>query len=278
MDGRDVVVKVHRWQASISRLAAVHRVQAHLAACGLPVPRPLCGPQPLGSGIATIEELLSGAVADGHDPPIRQALAAGLCRLVTAAQPLGSIADLGSPILLRPPRAALWPEPHDLRFDFQATRDGAEWIDDLARLARRRLHRAATSAPAVIGHLDWRVENVGFQDDDITAIYDWDSVAMGPEPFVVGAAAAQFSAHWASGAALPSVDEMRTFVDEYEQTRGTRFDQQGRDMIEAANLAYCAYGARCQHSDATLGETLGQPSSAGWIRVLRQREVESLMA
>jgi aminoglycoside phosphotransferase (APT) family kinase protein len=277
VDGRDVVVKVHRWQVSIARLTAVQRVQAHLAASGLPVPRPLCEPEPLGSGIAVIEELRSGDAADGHDPLIRRCLAAGLHRFVSAAQPLGSIDGLGSPVLLRPPGSPLWPEPHDLRFDFQATRDGAEWIDDLGRLARRRLQSAADSAP-VIGHVDWRVGNLGFEEDRITAIYDWDSVAIAPEAFVVGAAAAQFCADWTRGATLPSVDEMGAFVAEYEQTRGTRFDVSERDMIDAANLVYCAYLARCEHSDMRLGVTRGRSSSNGWTELLRQREVGSPIA
>jgi hypothetical protein len=277
-DGHGVVVKVHRWQVSISRLLAVQRVQAHLSACGLPVPRPLCPPMALGSGLAVVEELRNGALADGHDGPIRRALAAGLCRLVVAAEPLGLIADLGSPVLLRPPGAPLWPEPHDLRFDFAATAAGAEWIDDLARLARDRLAAVmgARTGEPVIGHLDWRVSNVGFEGGRITAIYDWDSVAMAPEAFFVGAAAAQFSADWASGAGLPSVEEMRAFVAEYEESRGRRFDAGERELLDAANLAACAYAARCQHSDIKLGRASARPSSADSIRLLRQRASEAL--
>ena len=277
VDGRDVVVKVHRWQVSIARLTAVQLVQAHLAASGLPVPRPLCEPEPLGSGIAIIEEFRRGDAADGHDPLIRQSLAAGLLRFVKAAQPLGSIEDLGWPVLLRPPGSPLWPEPHDIRFDFQATREGAEWIDDLGRRARRRLQSAAPGAP-VIGHVDWRVGNVGFEDRRITAIYDWDSVAMAPEPFVVGAAAAQFCADWVRCGTLASVGEMRSFVTEYEETRGTPFGESERDVIDATNLIYCAYLARCQHSDVRLGVGPGRSASNGWIELLRRREVESPIA
>lgn len=227
-----------------------------------------------------MEELRPGALADGHDGRIRRALAAGLCRLVIAAEPLGLIADLGSPVLLRSPGAPLWPEPHDLRFDFEATADGAEWIDDLARHAQDRMAAAMAARPAapVIGHLDWRVGNVAFEGGLITAIYDWDSIAMAPEPFVVGAAAAQFSADWASGAGLPSVEEMKAFVTEYEESRGRPFDAGERDLLDASNLVACAYGARCQHSDVMLGTASVRPSSTDWSRLLRQRAGETLLA
>jgi hypothetical protein len=102
-------------------------------------------------------------------------------------------------------------------------------------------------------------------------------VALAPEAFVVGAAAAEFCADWTRGAAPPSVNEMRAFVPEYEQTRGTRFDVSERDVIDAANLIYCAYLARCQHSDMRLGVTRGRSSSNGWMGLLRQREVGSPM-
>lgn len=52
---------------------------------------------------------------------------------------LATVTELGPPALLHPPGEALWSETHDLRFDFQATADGAEWVDDLARTPCRRL-------------------------------------------------------------------------------------------------------------------------------------------
>ena len=71
----------------------------------------------------------------------------------------------------------------------------------------------------MIGHFDWRVENLAFRDADIVAIYDWDSVAAAPEAVVVGNAAAKFTADWTSGEfdPLPSVAEMQSFVGDYER-------------------------------------------------------------
>lgn len=275
-DGREVVVKVHRWNVSIARLRAVQQVQAHLAGTGLPAPRPLCPPEPLRSGIATVEELRGGDFADGHRTPVRRALAEGLREFIVAAQSFRTLADLGPPLIVRPPGEPLWPEPHDLRFDFEATSEGAEWIDDLAVVAQRRL-RGVRAAP-MAGHFDWCIGNLGFERDRIVAIYDWDSVAIAPEPVIVGAAAAHFSADWGRSALLPQLDEMRAFVEEYEQAREALFDARERTLLDGANLAQCAYGARCQHSDMRLDPARGDTSAAGWIALLRERQGQGLMS
>ena len=55
VDGRRVVLKLHRWQVSVRRLTAVQDVQRLLADEGLPAPRPLHPPTALGRGIATID-------------------------------------------------------------------------------------------------------------------------------------------------------------------------------------------------------------------------------
>jgi hypothetical protein len=138
-DDTEVVVKIHRWSVSIARLTAIHKVQAFLDDGGLPVPRPLIEPEPLVDGIAIIEELRRGGRASGRDPVVRKALAEGLHAFISAAAPLVGMVDVGSPLLLRPVGAPLWFEPHDVRFDFDDTTAGAEWIDRLAAPKRRPL-------------------------------------------------------------------------------------------------------------------------------------------
>jgi hypothetical protein len=71
-DEAEVVVKIHRWNVSIARLSAVHKVQTFLADEGLPVPRPLNEPEPLINGIAIIEELRRGGRASARDPVVRK--------------------------------------------------------------------------------------------------------------------------------------------------------------------------------------------------------------
>jgi len=116
---------------------------------------------------------------------------------------LGAIAR--SPIVVRAPRLTIRLRSHQRR----------SRVDRLARTARRR--RLEQRDPnVVIGHFDWRIENLSFNGAEIVGIYDWDSVASAPETFVVGVAAASFTADWSTRTEpdpLPSVSEMRSFVN-----------------------------------------------------------------
>ena len=266
-DGRDAVVKVHWWNASLDRLAAVHQVQDRLADRHPAVPRPLAPPCRLGRGVATFEAYRPGAAG----PWDRATVAAGLHRLVDAGRDLDG--PLGDPLLHRPADATLWPEPHDPRFDFAATTDAAEWIDDLGRAARRRLDEGWARVPAVVGHFDWRVQNLGFRDGEIVVIYDWDSIARAPEAVIVGCAAGTYRIDWRSGEddPLPTLDDMAAFVADYEAARGRPFEGDDRGLLDAANLAHLAYGARCQHADLVSSTGLGGGEDVGFLRLLRQR-------
>jgi Phosphotransferase enzyme family len=278
VEGSEVVVKVHRDNVSAERLAAVHKVQALVAECGLPAPRPLVGPTRLAGGTAIVEDLLRGTGANGRDPLVRRSLAHSLHDFVMTTAPLAGRVEVGSPNLMRPPEASLWFEPHDLRFDFEGTSPGAEWIDSLARLARRRLERPDPNV--VIGHFDWRIENLSFNGAEIVGIFDWDSVASAPETFVVGVAAASFTADWTTRTEpdpLPRVSEMRSFVEDYERARSDPFDRAQREAVDAANLVACAYGARCQHSDVTRHPELISAPIPPYIRLLRERGEQALI-
>jgi hypothetical protein len=278
-DGRDVLVKIHRWNASTERLTAVQSVQRQLHDAGLPAPRPLLAPTVLGHGIATVEEYRSGDIrGDGRDPEVRMVLAAGLFDLVSASRSLELERGVGTPLIERPPGAPLWPEPHDLRFDFDATSAGAAWIDELAASARDRL-ADDDDGPRLVGHFDWRVENLGFRSGAIAAIYDWDSVAASTEPVLVGSVAGQFCADWGRGEEdpLPTFSDMQRFVEDYERARGREFDDVEREALDAANLFLVAYGARCQHSDQTIHPELGGTPGNRWLRLLGERGHDGLV-
>ncbi|MET0904049.1 MAG: hypothetical protein ABWZ52_12475 [Acidimicrobiales bacterium] len=266
-----VVFKLHWFNATSERLTACLEVQAHLHDAGLPAPRPLLPVLAIGSGFATVEELRTGAIADGRDPLVRRALATELHRLVEAARPLGR--DVALDPLWLPASAddPLWATPHDLRFDFEATAAGAEWIDELAKAANERRRR--DDGDLVIGHLDWRVQNLAFEGTRVVAIYDWDSLGLASEPAIVGQAAGGFPIDWRAGHPdpPPTVDEMRAFVGDYERARGAPFTATELDALDAANLTMIAYGARCQHSDQQLRPDLGDNRAIGWPRLLRER-------
>jgi hypothetical protein len=162
----------------------------------------------------------------------------------------------------------LWPEPHDLRFDLRGTAAGAEWIDDAARSARATL--VAAAFPDVVGHLDWRVQNLAFAGSRVCAVYDWDSVGLGPEAAVVGNASVIHPVDWRleQPDPLPTLDQLDGFVADYEAARGMPFDAAEREVLVAGQRWTASYGARCQHSDDRLGLFPDVDHSRGWPRLL----------
>lgn len=267
-DGRAVVAKVHRATfVPLERLAAIARVQADLVAAGVPAPAPLAGPLVLGNGWLTVEEHRDGDSADGCDPAVRRGMASALHDFVDAARPHAGSGWIG-PWLGEPVIDDLWPEPHDLRFDFLGTAAGAEWIDDAARAARATL--AATALPDVVGHLDWRVQNLAFAGSRVSAIYDWDSVGLVPEAALVGSASVIHPIDWRLGQPdpLPTLDQVDGFVADYEAARGAPFDGDESEVLAAGQRWVASYGARCQHSDDLLGLFPDVDHSRGWPRLL----------
>ncbi|WP_037497465.1 phosphotransferase [Solirubrobacter soli] len=244
-DGRRVVVKVYRSDVDVVHLAAVGRVQARLADSGFPAPRPLLAPTPLANGVAVVETLVDrGRWADAHVPAVRRAVAGGLAALLEHARREPGL------VAWREAYEQLWRSPHDRRFDFAGTAHGAEWIDELASAARRRLDECA-DGPVVVGHGDWRVEHLRFADGALSAVYDWDSLAVAPAPVFAGAAAHQFTADWSieGHACAPTFEESMAFLSDFEAARGTPFSDRERQLAYAAFVAALAYSERCGHSD-----------------------------
>jgi len=270
VDGAKVVVKVHRPELVGRRMRGAWRVQQYLADLGAPAPRPLVLPTILGLGIATAEQLVDrGATANAHDHAIRRSLARELHAFIKAATPLLPHVDLDQAWPIGLPRDHLWPIPHDLRFAFSVP--GGEWIDQLATVARERLSKAR--GKVVIGHGDWRIENLRLEGERVVAIFDWDSVAVAPEPVFVGHNAAGFTADWTQpqGEILPSLVESRAFLEDYIAARGRPFTTSELETADAAHLYSLAYGARCEHSDVTLGIFPDRGIDTGWRGLLRAR-------
>jgi hypothetical protein len=269
-DQADIVVKVHRPDLVGRRLDGAVHVQRHLAELGLPAPRPLATPVPLALGIATSEELIDrGGTADGHDPVVRRILARGLFRFIDAATPLEPSAGVLPGRLFAGGEGTLWPVPHDLRFDLSLP--GGEWIDEIAAEAKQRLREP--SGHLVVGHEDWRVENLRVDADQIVAIFDWDSVVLAHELVLVGHNASGFTADWSGETddPFPSEAESAAFITDYEAARGRSFTSAERDTADAAYLYSLAYKARCEYSDAER-EIFpdAEPGESGWRALLRE--------
>jgi hypothetical protein len=246
-DGRAVVIKAHQPERSRAFLAEVVRIQSYLAENGLFAPRILAGPVALGLGFAIVEQFQNtGTTADAHDPDVRRALAKGLSTIITACDRFVP-STLLEPVLLASARDTLWPKPHSKLFDFEATSSGAEWIDELAALAREQMVPAGRR---VIGHSDWRQEHVRFIGDEPVVAFDWDSLCCELEPALLGIVTHGFCADWscADRRQAPSIEEARAFRSDYEETRGRMFSPDERRLCGAAFGYACAYTARCGHA------------------------------
>ena len=260
-DGRRVVVKLHGSRAARSFLLAVQTVQRHLYVDGFPAPEPLVPPTRFGNGSAVVEALLDrGEYADAHEPRVRQAMASELARFIASCRPLVCLRDLGHHLMVVA-NGQLWPTPHDGRFDFEATGAGAEWIDAVARTARRVRDSGDGGGDPVVGHSDWRVQNMRFEHGRLSALYDWDSVVIEREPVLVGAAAHGFTTNYAAQEPWrqrPTLGESLAFIDDYEAARKAGFSGHERQVARASLVYTMAYAARCEHSDARL-MSWGQP-------------------
>jgi hypothetical protein len=251
-DGREVAIKVRpppETNPYLSHdrmtLESVCRVMKWLADRDYPCPKPILDPTPLANGLATVEEFLDpGERGNGFEPECRKVIASGLAHLIELLRSFdGEVSYLKH--FWR--SDSLYPQPHSKLFDFEKAAGGAQWIDAFAQRARQA---EAHEGRPVLGHADWRVQHLRFQEARIVAIYDWDSLAFRPETELVGMSAAAFTADWTLEGVrrIPTADDIRDYVADYEKARGQSFSTRERGSL-FANCVYCiAYGARCAHS------------------------------
>jgi len=104
-------------------------------------------------------------------------------------------------------------------------------------------------------HLDWGVKNVRFQDNHLSAVYDWDSLHLASEAECAGRAAAQFTAQWEIPALLtPTPEEAKAFLDEFQAARGKKFSRAER-AVAAASARYVV--ARIARQELATGIAVG---------------------
>lgn len=254
-DGSRLAMKIHKLFTDGAYLEQVQRLQTALAAAGFPAPRPLGRRDP----VVWEEWIDEGAFRDGHEPEVRAAMARELARFHAVATATGLRPRRP---FLRPPEA-LWPKPHNVLFDFDATAAGAEWIDEIGRAARR-VHAVGSEA---VGHTDWSAKHLRFDDAlQVTALYDWDSVTTDLEPVLVGTAAGSFTYTEELEHPIdvwPAADESLSFIEEYEEERGKRFTRAERHTALAACVYLRAYAARCHHAYAGDARGSGLAEFAG---------------
>lgn len=251
-DGRELVIKVRpppetNPYLSLDRtsLDSICRTMRWLADRDYPCPKPILGPTPLARGLATAEAfLVRGGQGNGFDPKCRKIIASGFAELI---QLLRSFEGGVSCLKHFQRSASLYAQPHSKLFDFEKTAKGAEWIDAFAERARRA---EAHQGKPVIGHADWRVKHLRFEEGRIVATYDWDSLAFSAETELVGISAHGFTADWTLEGVrrIPAADDIRAYVADYEKARGQAFSKRERRSLFATCVYCIAYGARCAHS------------------------------
>jgi hypothetical protein len=249
-DGSRVALKVHLLH-NVDALHAVQRVQLHLFQAGFPCP------EPLGvRGRATFERWCDdGVYRDAHEAPVRRAIAEHLALLFRVTRELAPVREL-EPFFPRS-RRPLWPVPHNVLFDFEATAVGAEWIDEIARAAKPR--RDVGVGEVLIGHHDWTTKHFRFDGLRPTVVYDWDSISTDYESRFVGAAAATFTYTDRLPVSLwPTVEEAAAFFRDYEAARGRPFSDEVRRAVHAAAVYSRSYSARCSHA-------LGKDARRMWL-------------
>jgi hypothetical protein len=244
-DGRRAFLKA--WNAAMTKasLDAIHTVQHAVAEQGFPAPRVLVRPAPFMGGHASVIEWMEcGAQEDAGRPALRRVMAEALARLIALAEPYVDLPGLPRHGY---PEARDWGATHNALFDFEATAAGAEWIDDIAVAAASAARHG--QGRRVLGHRDWRVQNMRFADGTISAVYDWDSLTVALEPEIVAMAAATFTKtdDIEVERALPTPAAMAAFIADYEAAIGRAFTPGEWRTAGAAATHLLAYTARCEH-------------------------------
>jgi hypothetical protein len=258
--GSRIALKIHTDAYPSSYLVAAQRVQEHLWRRGFPCPRPL-GVR----GRATLEEWKdNGVYRDGHEAEVRRGLAVALARLIELTDELRAVRRLERGFSFPAPGGPLWPTPHNVLFDFDATSAGAGWIDQIASAARQI--RDEPVGREVVAHGDWVANHVRFEGAQPCVAYDWDSLETDREPNLLGCAAATFTYSEHLPVELePTADETRAFIADYEAERGNPLTDHERRATHGAAVYVRAYATRCGHA---VGADVDRAAVEGYAEAL----------
>jgi hypothetical protein len=137
-----------------------------------------------------------------------------------------------------------WLPPYRRLFDELPLDDANSWIDESARAADAVLGREP-AGHTVVGHGDWRADQVVVVDGRLDVVYDWESLAARGEAELVGTAA--ISHQLTLRSAAPTIDRARAFIVDYEAARASAFTVSARVQAAAGALLLVAFIARGAH-------------------------------
>ncbi|MFI5590373.1 hypothetical protein ACIA5G_35375 [Amycolatopsis sp. NPDC051758] len=244
-DGREVVVKAREDDGRADSCVAA---QARLAERGFPCARPIT-PVTIVDALAVHaeESLPGGEMLRGDSPDVAVRCAKVFARLMAELAYVTVAPPLPNPRWARWDHQdpGLWPAIGFL--DERDQRAVPAHVVDTARRARKRL--LATDLPCVLGHADFEAQNLRWQDGEVLAVHDWDSLAWQPEAALVGAASGAFAS--ATPPTLPPIESSEAFLTAYQDLRGRRFTTEEQEIAWAASLWTAAHNARWEalHGD-----------------------------
>ncbi|MCX2947617.1 phosphotransferase [Lentzea sp. NEAU-D7] len=246
-DGREVYVKA---RPDDGRAASCVAAQASLASRGFPCPRPLT-PVVVAGGLAVHAEepLPGGEMLLGSTPDVARRYAAVFARLMAL------LAGVSVPPPLPSPRWARWDHTDQglwPAIGFLDARDQSavpSLVTEMASRVRKRL--LATSLPCVLGHADFEAQNLRWQDGEVLAVHDWDSLAWQPEAALAGAASGAFANVPPPG--LVPVESSAAFLETYQLLRGRAFSAEELEVAWAGSMWTALHNARWEvlHGDPT---------------------------
>lgn len=257
-NGDRVVLKLFHPAQPRTELDACHRILRFLNSSAFPAITPLTDLFAAGDNlVGCFYAFASGECRTGHEPAVRQDLAATLATFTSTVR---HVPTDGLP--LAPGRhAELWQASHRSFLTLEPA-PHLQWIDDVAVSVQRVLK--AASFPLMPAHMDWGAKNARFADSSVVVVYDWDSLFQASEAEMVGRAAAQFTAQWQlPGAVVPTPDESLAFVSSYEVAAERRFTADEWSVLRAAGEYLIAQVARFEAASP-------EPPEDGFLRRLRQ--------
>jgi hypothetical protein len=250
---RRVVVKLRAAAPRLLGCAVVHRRAFEQ---GFPCPEPLVDLAPMGSLVASAEEMTTGGAIFPVSPRAPAPFATALVRLVNLAPKPTEVPSLDPPPAWTSPdfaRSDLWPTPDDRTVDLNEA-DGPTWIDEAGHIAREQL--ASSTSGLAIGHGDWYTANLRWKGNDLCAAWDWDSAIAAPEPVIAGLASAVYPVTEAGTEA--TVTESEAFLDTYQRARGRPFNRSELTQAWAAGLWVRAFDAKKQFTTEGTARSLSE--------------------
>ena len=130
-NGAREIIKVWPPRANRMRLKAQIEIQSRLHGKGFPAPNVYAPPTDFEGRSVMAMEVMEGDFFAARDPDMRKTLATLLHDFIRLANEEPSFTELDGGWLAEL-EETLWPIPHNALFDFEATREGAEWIDAIA--------------------------------------------------------------------------------------------------------------------------------------------------